>query len=73
MADEPTIPQMVPQTCWVCGESIRLEECKVDEYGLPVHERCYLAKVTLSRKAQFSADSPVLRRIFRTVNQKPEK
>lgn len=78
MAAEPTTPKTVPQTCWVCGESIRLEECKVDEHGLPVHERCYLAKVALSRKGTIprrvsGAQKPVLRRMFRTANEKPER
>jgi ribosome-binding protein aMBF1 (putative translation factor) len=31
--------------CWICGTSIALEGCKVDERGLPVHEDCYVAKV----------------------------
>lgn len=28
--------------CWICGRIVPLEECKVDEHGLPVHEDCYV-------------------------------
>ena len=31
--------------CWMCGKTVSLEECKLDEEGLPVHENCYVAKV----------------------------
>ncbi len=45
MATKAIPPRSVPQTCWMCGRSIRLEECKIDELGLAVHENCYVAKV----------------------------
>jgi len=31
--------------CWICGKPIRLEDCKIDEHGMPVHEACYVAKL----------------------------
>lgn len=31
--------------CWMCGTAVALEDCKVDERGLPVHDNCYVAKV----------------------------
>jgi hypothetical protein len=31
-------------------EAVELENCKVDECGLAVHEECYVAKVTLNGK-----------------------
>ncbi len=34
--------------CWMCGTAISLEECKLDEKGLPVHEDCYVARVVLN-------------------------
>lgn len=39
----------LPRTCWICGKAVKLENCKVDEYGLPVHEDCYVAKLTQNR------------------------
>jgi hypothetical protein len=30
-------------TCWICGKSVRLEDCKADDRGRPVHEDCYVA------------------------------
>jgi hypothetical protein len=36
------------KVCWICGKSLALEDCKVDEHGLPVHDNCYVAKVSRS-------------------------
>jgi len=33
--------------CWLCGEALDLRTCKVDEYGEPVHEACYTARLAL--------------------------
>jgi len=38
----------LPRTCWICGKAVKLEDCKVDEHGLPVHEDCYVAKLALN-------------------------
>lgn len=35
-------------TCWICGKEVRLEQCKIDESGLPVHEPCYVVRVRFS-------------------------
>jgi len=35
--------------CWICGDTCRLEDCKIDEHGLPVHEVCYVASVALKK------------------------
>ena len=32
-------------TCWICGKTTSLEQCKIDESGLPVHGECYVAKI----------------------------
>jgi hypothetical protein len=32
-----------PRICWICGKTLGLERCKVDEYGMPVHNECYIA------------------------------
>lgn len=29
--------------CWICNQSVVLEDCKIDERGHPVHEDCYVA------------------------------
>ena len=31
--------------CVICGAPIELEQCKIDEKGEAVHDKCYLAKV----------------------------
>lgn len=36
--------------CWICGECVTLEDCKVDENGQAVHEECYMM-VVLRRPA----------------------
>jgi hypothetical protein len=36
-----------PRKCWICGRPVSLEECKVDEHGLPVHEECHALKLSL--------------------------
>lgn len=33
--------------CAICGDEVPLEECKVDEYGVPVHDGCYIKKVLM--------------------------
>jgi hypothetical protein len=43
-------PTRTPKTCWICGRTIFLEDCKVDEHGLPVHEQCYTTKIVLDSK-----------------------
>jgi hypothetical protein len=32
--------------CFICEQPCFLEECKIDEVGNAVHEKCYTAKVT---------------------------
>jgi hypothetical protein len=36
----------LPRTCWMCGKTVRLDDCSVDEQGRAVHKGCYVAKVT---------------------------
>lgn len=40
-------PQKPIHICWMCGNRVSLEKCKIDEYGEAVHENCYVAKMTL--------------------------
>jgi hypothetical protein len=41
-------PQKDPiYTCWICGNRVLLEECKTDEHGKAVHERCYQVRIEL--------------------------
>jgi hypothetical protein len=37
--------------CCICGMPVRLESCKFDERGQPVHEDCYVAKLTPDSRA----------------------
>lgn len=30
--------------CAICGKPVRLGECKVNDFGEPVHEECYAEK-----------------------------
>lgn len=36
-------PIMHIGSCWICGRTISLDMCKVDEYGFPVHGACLTA------------------------------
>ena len=38
-----------PVECALCSKPISLEDSKVSEDGRPVHEECYVAKLTLSK------------------------
>jgi hypothetical protein len=42
MTSQPT-----PYCCWLCGKSVDLTQCKIDEYGKAVHESCYVVRVSL--------------------------
>jgi hypothetical protein len=37
--------------CWICGNTVDLETCKVDEHGMPVHGDCYFLKVALASES----------------------
>jgi hypothetical protein len=37
--------------CSLCSRPIPLEDSKVSEDGLPIHEECYVARLALSRPA----------------------
>ena len=43
--------------CWICGTTVQLEDCKIDERGLPVHEACYVAKL-IGKTTMRSTDTP---------------
>jgi hypothetical protein len=34
--------------CAICGKRVSLEDSKVSEDGQPVHEECYVSKITAS-------------------------
>jgi hypothetical protein len=51
---EPFLNERSIRNCWICGRAVRLEDCKVDEYGLAVHEECQTLKLAL-RNAKSSA------------------
>jgi hypothetical protein len=37
--------------CFLCGSQAPLETCKADEYGRPVHEECYVARLIMHGRA----------------------
>jgi hypothetical protein len=39
-----TVPSAL--ACRICGNPVRLEDCKTDESGRAVHEPCYIASLT---------------------------
>ena len=42
--------------CYICGDSVPLEDCKTDENGNAVHEKCYLVRVKLMRESHGRAN-----------------
>lgn len=38
-------PHPNPHSCWICNSKLSLEECKSDEHGFSVHERCYVGRL----------------------------
>jgi hypothetical protein len=36
-------------SCCICNEFVELETAKIDEFGQPVHEECYMQKIILKR------------------------
>lgn len=36
-------------TCCICGRAVRIEDCKFEEHGQAVHERCYAGKISLEK------------------------
>lgn len=41
-----------PVLCALCGYSVVLEKCKIDENGMAVHQDCYVRKVAGNRLAR---------------------
>jgi hypothetical protein len=31
--------------CWICKKPVSLEECKIDEDGKAMHEKCYVSLI----------------------------
>jgi hypothetical protein len=44
--------------CSICNELVELETSKVDEIGQPVHEQCYLQKISLKRSIRPPPTAP---------------
>jgi hypothetical protein len=42
-------PLLSTVRCWICDTSFQLDNRKIDEYGLPVHERCDATRVALEQ------------------------
>ena len=45
-------------TCWICGNRVSLEICKIDENGRAVHEECYLLKLALQNSNSPQSPNP---------------
>jgi ribosome-binding protein aMBF1 (putative translation factor) len=37
--------------CWICGNTVDLATCKVDEHRMAVHGDCYLLRVALASES----------------------
>jgi hypothetical protein len=55
------------QCCWICGKIIDLESCKVDEHGMPVHEKRYIAKVMVDSRITPNGNSRSLKPITKNT------
>lgn len=44
--------QMRPVPCAICGKPVALENCNIDEEGIPVHAACYFRKVSRTKPAR---------------------
>jgi hypothetical protein len=44
--------------CWMCGEPVSLETCKIDERGNPVHEDCYTARIKANAESARQTTNP---------------
>jgi ribosome-binding protein aMBF1 (putative translation factor) len=50
---------VLPRSCWMCGRTIRLDDCKIDEHGMAVHEDCYVSRVMMkgNSPSQFDGET----------------
>lgn len=49
------VERLTTFVCAICGKPVRLEECKVNDLGEPVHQLCYAEKIkeeSTKRKAK---------------------
>lgn len=44
--DDTRAPHSGQVSCVICGSPVSLEDCKFDERGNPVHDRCYLDQLS---------------------------
>ncbi len=47
---DPSVPG--GPICSICGQPVKLETSKTDEFGHAVHEECYILKVALHRATE---------------------
>ena len=45
-------------SCWICSKELSLLDCKTDEQGRAVHERCYIARISLNSASEQSYGGP---------------
>jgi hypothetical protein len=38
--------------CSICNDAVELETAKIDEVGRPVHEDCYVEKISVNKAAR---------------------
>jgi hypothetical protein len=42
---------MTTHYCWICGQEVSLETCKIDEHGGAVHEACLFARMKMEAES----------------------
>lgn len=42
-----TLQKYLPPLCWICSKPCSLESCNTDQFGLAVHEDCYVTSLRL--------------------------
>jgi len=48
------------KTCAICHETLRLENCVIDEQGHAVHKSCYLRAVTKAKRTTYDETEELL-------------
>ena len=49
-ASEAAMATDLTPHCWICHQPVGLEDCKIDEHGRAMHEKCYIAKLALKKE-----------------------
>ena len=51
---------MLQVLCNICCKTASLENCKTDEFGQPVHEDCYVSRLTKKKPFALKVSAEIL-------------